>query len=115
MCIGNNTSLLRIMRSAYHRNPRFSTLTPARSIVAAGQAMIEEAPRRTPVAAKVDVLVVGGGFTAIDCARLAVRHGAGEVRLVYRRARRDMPVRAAVSATDSSSSTSRRSTGSSSG
>ncbi len=37
------------------------------------------------------VLVVGGGNTAIDCARTALRLGADEVRLLYRRTRAEMP------------------------
>jgi formate dehydrogenase major subunit len=37
------------------------------------------------------VLVVGGGNTAIDCARTALRLGAKEVRLLYRRTRKEMP------------------------
>lgn len=37
------------------------------------------------------VLVVGGGNTAIDCVRSALRGGAASVRLVYRRGREDMP------------------------
>ncbi|MCU0292418.1 MAG: molybdopterin-dependent oxidoreductase [Thermoanaerobaculaceae bacterium] len=37
------------------------------------------------------VLVVGGGNTAIDCARTALRLGAKEVRLVYRRTQNEMP------------------------
>jgi 2-oxoacid:acceptor oxidoreductase gamma subunit (pyruvate/2-ketoisovalerate family) len=37
------------------------------------------------------VVVVGGGNTAIDCARSALRCGAASVRLVYRRGREDMP------------------------
>jgi NADH-quinone oxidoreductase subunit F len=37
------------------------------------------------------VAVVGGGDTAIDAARSAWRLGAGEVHLVYRRSRSDMP------------------------
>jgi len=37
------------------------------------------------------VLVVGGGNTAIDCARTAVRLKAAEVRIVYRRTRAEMP------------------------
>ena len=37
------------------------------------------------------VLVVGGGNTAIDCARTALRLGAKEVRLLYRRTRNEMP------------------------
>lgn len=35
--------------------------------------------------------VIGGGNTAIDAARTAIRLGASEVNLVYRRTRRDMP------------------------
>ena len=37
------------------------------------------------------VVVVGGGFTAMDCSRTSVRQGAGEVTLVYRRDMKDMP------------------------
>ncbi len=41
-----------------------------------------------------DVLVIGGGNTAIDCARTALRKGAASVRLVYRRTREEMPAQA---------------------
>jgi NADH-quinone oxidoreductase subunit F len=37
------------------------------------------------------VAVVGGGNSAIDAARVAVRKGAEEVHILYRRERRDMP------------------------
>lgn len=37
------------------------------------------------------VLVVGGGNTAIDCARTSLRLGASEVILLYRRTRKEMP------------------------
>jgi 2-oxoacid:acceptor oxidoreductase gamma subunit (pyruvate/2-ketoisovalerate family) len=37
------------------------------------------------------VVVVGGGNTAIDCVRSALRSGAASVRLVYRRSRAEMP------------------------
>ncbi len=51
---------------------------------------------RDPKAAKLAVkkkrvAVIGGGFTAIDAARTAVRHGASEVFIVYRRTRSEMP------------------------
>ncbi len=38
-----------------------------------------------------DVVVVGGGNTAIDCARTAIRLGARRVRIVYRRTMHEMP------------------------
>jgi len=37
------------------------------------------------------VLVLGGGDTAMDCVRTAVRLGAAQVSCVYRRAQSDMP------------------------
>lgn len=40
------------------------------------------------------VAVVGGGNTAIDCARTAKRLGAGEVSIIYRRSRAEMPASA---------------------
>jgi len=38
-----------------------------------------------------DVIVVGGGSTAMDAARSARRSGAASVTIVYRRGRKDMP------------------------
>jgi NADPH-dependent glutamate synthase beta subunit-like oxidoreductase/NAD-dependent dihydropyrimidine dehydrogenase PreA subunit len=38
-----------------------------------------------------EVAVVGGGSTALDPARSALRAGAGKVRILYRRTRADMP------------------------
>ncbi len=37
------------------------------------------------------VVVIGGGFTSMDCTRTSVRQGAREVTLVYRRDMKDMP------------------------
>jgi len=37
------------------------------------------------------VIVAGGGNTAVDAARVALRLGAGDVRVVYRRTRSQMP------------------------
>ncbi len=38
-----------------------------------------------------NVIVIGGGNTAMDCARAAVRLGARNVRVLYRRTQREMP------------------------
>jgi 2-oxoacid:acceptor oxidoreductase gamma subunit (pyruvate/2-ketoisovalerate family) len=47
--------------------------------------------KRQPEPLSGNVLVVGGGNTAIDCARSALRCGAASVTIAYRRAREDMP------------------------
>jgi NADPH-dependent glutamate synthase beta subunit-like oxidoreductase/NAD-dependent dihydropyrimidine dehydrogenase PreA subunit len=47
--------------------------------------------KREHVALHGNVIVVGGGNTAIDCARSALRCGASQVKIVYRRSREDMP------------------------
>src|SRR5690606_37360173 len=38
-----------------------------------------------------DVVVIGGGDTAMDCVRTAVRQGAASVKCLYRRDRANMP------------------------
>jgi glutamate synthase (NADPH/NADH) small chain len=47
----------------------------------------------TPIAVSKKVAVVGGGNVAMDSARTAVRLGAEEVYLVYRRSEKEMPAR----------------------
>ena len=42
------------------------------------------------------VVVIGGGFTAMDCVRTSIRQGAAEVTLVYRRDMKDMPAASEV-------------------
>jgi NADPH-dependent glutamate synthase beta subunit-like oxidoreductase/coenzyme F420-reducing hydrogenase delta subunit len=37
------------------------------------------------------VVVIGGGNTAVDCARVALRLGAKNVQVLYRRSRKEMP------------------------
>ena len=44
-----------------------------------------------PGQAGTRVVVIGGGFTSMDCVRTSVRQGASEVTLVYRRDMKDMP------------------------
>jgi glutamate synthase (NADPH/NADH) small chain len=53
--------------------------------------LIEALKTGTPPALGQRVLVIGGGNTAIDVAREAVRLGAHEVTLAYRRTREAMP------------------------
>jgi glutamate synthase (NADPH/NADH) small chain len=47
----------------------------------------------TPVYNGRNVVVVGGGNTAMDSARTAVRLGAENVKLIYRRTENEMPAR----------------------
>ena len=48
-------------------------------------------PAAGPDAANKHVVVVGGGDTAMDCVRTAVRQGAASVKCLYRRDRANMP------------------------
>ncbi|HZP57151.1 MAG TPA: NAD(P)-dependent oxidoreductase [Dehalococcoidia bacterium] len=48
------------------------------------------APMREPLHVGRRVVIIGGGDTSMDCARTAVRLGAREVTLVYRRTEREM-------------------------
>jgi NADPH-dependent glutamate synthase beta subunit-like oxidoreductase len=52
---------------------------------------LEAVSRDEPVPVGRKVVVIGGGFTAIDCTRTSVRQRAAEVTLVYRRDLKDMP------------------------
>jgi glutamate synthase (NADPH/NADH) small chain len=48
----------------------------------------------TPIFSSHKVAVLGGGNVAMDAARTAVRLGADEVHLIYRRTEKEMPARA---------------------
>ncbi len=53
-----------------------------------------KADARTPVFRAKKVAVVGGGNVAMDAARCALRLGAEEVSILYRRSKEEMPARA---------------------
>jgi len=57
----------------------------------AGIEFLERTAQGNPPPLGNDVMVAGGGNTAIDCARTAVRLGARNVRVLYRRGREEMP------------------------
>ncbi len=52
---------------------------------------LREAYMGRPTGMGKKVCVVGGGNTAIDCVRVALREGADESVLLYRRSRKEMP------------------------
>src|SRR5438045_8397470 len=45
-----------------------------------------------PLEVGKDVVVIGGGYTAMDCSRTSLRHGADRVSIVYRRTRSELVV-----------------------
>jgi formate dehydrogenase major subunit len=57
----------------------------------AGIEFLERVANGNPAPLGDDVVVVGGGNTAMDCARSAIRLGARNVRVLYRRGRQEMP------------------------
>jgi formate dehydrogenase major subunit len=52
---------------------------------------LEQVTNGSPIDIGDTVVIIGGGNTAIDCARTALRKGAKKVKLVYRRTREEMP------------------------
>jgi formate dehydrogenase major subunit len=64
---------------------------PGEEHALAGVGFLEQVAHGNPLPLGDDVLVLGGGNTAVDCARSAVRLGARNVRILYRRSRQEMP------------------------
>ncbi|HMP73653.1 MAG TPA: FAD-dependent oxidoreductase [Kiritimatiellia bacterium] len=56
----------------------------------AGLRFLQEANRGEAVETGKRVVVIGGGFTSVDCARMAKRLGAETVQMVYRRSEAEM-------------------------
>jgi NADPH-dependent glutamate synthase beta subunit-like oxidoreductase/Pyruvate/2-oxoacid:ferredoxin oxidoreductase delta subunit len=68
-----------------------SRLNEACGVVIQGIEFLERVRQEEESLAGLDVVVVGGGNTAMDAARSARRIGARSVRIVYRRTRDEMP------------------------
>ncbi len=64
---------------------------PGEESALAGVEFLEQVANGNPPPLGNDVVVLGGGNTAVDCARSAVRLGARNVRILYRRSRQEMP------------------------
>jgi NADPH-dependent glutamate synthase beta subunit-like oxidoreductase len=60
--------------------------------VMAGIVFLERSYRGRPVEVGKNVLVLGGGYTAMDCASTSWRLGADHIYIVYRRSREEMVV-----------------------
>ncbi|HWH24287.1 MAG TPA: FAD-dependent oxidoreductase, partial [Candidatus Limnocylindria bacterium] len=45
-----------------------------------------------PLTVGNDVVIIGGGYTAMDCSRTSLRHGAQNVTIAYRRTRSELVV-----------------------
>lgn len=59
--------------------------------VVSGIEFLKNAASGTAAPAGRSVIVIGGGNTAVDAARTALRLGAEEVKIMYRRSREEMP------------------------
>jgi formate dehydrogenase major subunit len=64
---------------------------PGEERALSGIGFLEQVAQGNPPPLGDDVVVLGGGNTAVDCARSAVRLGARNVRILYRRSRQEMP------------------------
>jgi len=93
-----NAAALREMTPRYHAVLVATGLQSQRALdlgdnssVIQGIDFLDAVHRRTVSMRGNRVVVVGGGNTAIDAARSALRAGAASVRIVYRRSRAEMP------------------------
>jgi NADPH-dependent glutamate synthase beta subunit-like oxidoreductase/ferredoxin len=57
-----------------------------------GVDFMKQANLGEPIEVGKDVVVIGGGYTAMDCSRTSLRHGAENVAIVYRRTRSELVV-----------------------
>ena len=57
-----------------------------------GVDFMKQANLGEPLEVGRDVVVIGGGYTAMDCSRTSLRHGATNVAIVYRRTRSELVV-----------------------
>jgi formate dehydrogenase major subunit len=64
---------------------------PGDHLALSGIELLERVAKMQAPALGDRVVVVGGGNTAMDAARTALRLGAGQVRIIYRRTRKEMP------------------------
>jgi formate dehydrogenase major subunit len=64
---------------------------PGEELATPALEFLEKLTDGPPPSVGSDVVVVGGGNTAMDACRCAVRLGAKSVRVLYRRTRREMP------------------------
>jgi len=60
--------------------------------VQAGVEFMKRANLGEPLHVGRDVVVIGGGYTAMDCSRTSLRHGAETVTIAYRRTRSELVV-----------------------
>jgi formate dehydrogenase beta subunit len=60
--------------------------------VAYGVQFMKDANLGQPIPIGDDMVVIGGGYTAMDCSRTSLRHGAKHVSIVYRRTRSELVV-----------------------
>ncbi len=74
-----------------HKSPSLDIAGEDLNGVVHGIKFMKDINLRTQKKVPPKVAVVGGGFTAIDCARSSLRLGAKEVSIIYRRTLKEMP------------------------
>jgi len=64
---------------------------PALNFLESAQLAMEGSATQVPACKGKNVIVIGGGNSAVDASRMAIRLGASNVTIVYRRSRVEMP------------------------
>ena len=71
---------------------RSTSRAPSSTGVDYGVDFMKKANLGQPLEVGNDVVVIGGGYTAMDCSRTSLRHGAENVTIAYRRTRSELVV-----------------------
>ncbi|MBN2242641.1 MAG: FAD-dependent oxidoreductase [Acidobacteria bacterium] len=79
------------LATGLHKNVPLDIPNPNLKGILNGIDFLRDTALGNPVALGRTVLVVGGGNVAMDVAMTAIRRGAGDVAIVYRRAQAEMP------------------------
>ncbi|MDD4858911.1 MAG: FAD-dependent oxidoreductase [Dehalococcoidales bacterium] len=77
-----------------HKNQKLGIPGESLSGVINGLSLLRDLNLKQPVSTGSRIIVIGGGNVATDSARVAIRLGAKEVTIFYRRSREEMPANA---------------------
>ena len=82
----------RHLRRRHGRGRRWTCPAATSTGIQYGVDFMKKANLGEPLEVGQDVVIIGGGYTAMDCSRTSLRHGAENVTIAYRRTRSELVV-----------------------